>query len=194
MKWTHNPFTDALQTDFYFFRRVCFVKKKKKCTYCLFPPILLKTSHLSETGKRNVFKSIVEKRNTQFVRLAEPSVITTSTDAREWKDRSSKRQIDMSSIRHDGRVLSSRKRYIRTHARTHIRHVRIRTCVHANFAASASAHPRYSLVPTSYVVYVRLCARAVDGIHHCATNFRDKYFTDGHYAGIRVFARYKLWM
>lgn len=31
-------------------------------------------------------------------------------------------------------------------------------------------------------------------MHHCATNFRDKYFTDGHYAGARVFARYKLWM
>lgn len=61
------------------------------------------------------------------------------------------------------------------------------------------AHPRYS--PCAYFVCsrrtyagARARARAVGGIHHCATNFRDKYFTDGHYAGIRVFARYKLWM
>jgi len=26
-------------------------------------------------------------------------------------------------------------------------------------------------------------ASAIGGIHHCTTNFRDKYFTDGHYAG-----------
>ena len=84
---------------------------------------LVKTSHLSEMKKKKNFflKTIVKERNTQFVRFAEPSVITTSTDAWEWKDRSSKRQIDMSSIRRDGRVLSNRKRYIRTYAHTHIR-------------------------------------------------------------------------
>lgn len=101
----------------------------------------------------------------------------------------------MSSIRHDGHVLSSRKRYARTYA-----HARTFTFTYARaftpILQRPQAHPRYSLVPILYVVYVRtcVCAHAVGGIHHCATNFRDKYFTDGHYAEIRVFARYKLWM
>lgn len=86
----------------------------------------------------------------------------------------------MSSIRHDGRVLSARKRHARTLART---------CVRANFAASARAAPSRSFASCACAY-----ARTVAGIHHCATNFRDKYFTDGHYAGTRVFARYKLWM
>jgi len=45
---------------------------------------LVKTSHLSEMKKKKIFfffKTIVKERNTQFVRFAEPSVITTSTDA-----------------------------------------------------------------------------------------------------------------
>lgn len=88
-----------------------------------------------------------------FIRLAEPSVITTSTDAREWKDRSSKRQIDMSSIRHDGRVLSSRKRY---------------ACTFATFAYARAfapilqrpqAHPRYSLTLTLHAS-ICVCVRA----------------------------------
>lgn len=167
----------------------------KKCIYCLCCCHRHATIDQDITLIRNekkILKPIVKERNTQFVRLAEPSVITTSTDAREWKDQSSKRQIDMSLIRHDGHVLSSRKRCIRTHAGTFATFAYARAFT--SILQRPQAHPRYSLMPTLYVVYVRMCARAAGGIYHCATNFRDKYFTDGHYAGIRVFARYKLWM
>lgn len=139
-------------------------------------------------------------RQVRAIRLAEPSIITTSTDAREWKDRSSKRQIDMSSIRHDGRVLSTRKRYARTYirTRTHVHSRRSHTHVRPRqFCSVRKRHPRsFALCAGVVAVCVSacVCARTVGGIHHCATNFRDKYFTDGHYAGTRVFARYKLWM
>jgi len=110
-------------------------------------------------NKKKIFKSLSKSEYSaqmQFVCLAEPSVITTSTDAREWKDRSSKRQIDMSSIRHDGRVLSSQKRY----ARTHICHVRIRTCVYANFAVFASAPSLFARAYFVCSVHMYACTRA----------------------------------
>lgn len=144
-------FTDTLQTDFYFHRiTLCFVKNLLLLAVIVMP-VSIKTSHLYET-KKKIFKPIVKERNTQFVRLAEPSVITTSTDAREWKDQSSKRQIDMSLIRHDGHVLSSRKRCIRTHAHSPRSH----THVHANFAASASAP---SLFARAHFVCIGVCTR-----------------------------------
>lgn len=112
-------------------------------------------TYLKQKKKGKLFTNLFPKgkvRNSS-VRLAEPSVITTSTDAREWKDRSSKRQIDMSSIRHDGRVLSSRKRY---------------ACTFATFAYARAfapilqrpqAHPRYSLALTLHASAC-MCVRA----------------------------------
>lgn len=61
-----------------------------------------------------------------------------------------------------------------------------RTCEAARLArVSAGARSRARDPP---------CVRRLGDIHHRATNFHDKYFTDGHYAGAAVFVRYKLWM
>lgn len=51
-------------------------------------------------------------------------------------------------------------------------------------AHSVSKGTSLSLFPSlSLTRAIRSCARTVGDIHHRATNFRDKYFTDGHYAG-----------
>lgn len=64
----------------------------------------------------------------------------------------------MSSIRHDGQVLSSRKRYARTFATR--RDVCIRTCVRANFAASASAPSLFACAHFAHKMCVRVWALA----------------------------------
>lgn len=99
-------------------------------TYCSSSSLFIigqKISHLPETEKEKNCLQIDFQRARYTIRLSvSPShpVITTSTDVREWKDRSSKRQIDMSSIRHDGycrveNATHAHSRRSHTHVRSH---------------------------------------------------------------------------
>lgn len=163
-------------------------------------PVLIKTSHLSETKKKKKKKYL--KTNCQRAKYA----IRPSRRAIRYNDIDRRARVERSVVETANRYVVDttwracivKPKTVHTHARTFATFAYARAFT--PILQRPRAHPRYSLVPTLYVVYVhtyvRLCVRArtAGGIHHCATNFRDKYFTDGHYAEIRVFARYKLWM
>lgn len=123
-------------------------------------PELIKTSHLSETTKKYLKNNC--QRAKYAIRPSRRAIRYNDIDRRARVERSVVETANRYVVDTTWRACIVKPKTVHTHARTHTR-------TFATFAYARAftpilqrpqAHPRYSLVPILYVVYVRMRVRA----------------------------------